>query len=361
VRQIINGRLIKEPMFLARKIILPIILISISGGCGYAGPDYEMETLAEFSPDEDNDLSRLGIGYPNPFSSKPANLVEPHRNGMFKVDNKGRIYRWSYIKSRITIQDFSSDRIDSLIPTLSENEALNYIWLGPRDEIYAVISEYPDRNRKLYRYFNFDGDYTQDENFATPEPFDKPRVVNVSSDGKLFFGIQYIGNYGRAEFDVYGPDGDFIKRSFSPCETADGSEFYFKKSDVLAQENRTSINIKKGNELILGTSYVLSLKCTLNNLIIIIVGDYKRISLDDEKKLAVDKPCAHIVDLKKRQHITIDPYYECADPDYPFHTVSNVESNYKGEIFATVIYFNTPGKVAGDEKIVLYRWKNIVK
>jgi len=27
-----------------------------------------------------------------------------------------------------------------------------------------------------------------------------------------------------------------------------------------------------------------------------------------------------------------------------------------GEIYALVIYFNTPGEITGDEKIVLYKW-----
>jgi hypothetical protein len=44
-------------------------------------------------------------------------------------------------------------------------------------------------------------------------------------------------------------------------------------------------------------------------------------------------------------------------PDYKYFNVADVSINYKGDIYAMYVYFNKPGMITGDEKIVLYRWR----
>jgi len=75
------------------------------------------------------------------------------------------------------------------------------------------------------------------------------------------------------------------------------------------------------------------------------------------KQYAVQRAKAISIDPKSGAAAVIDPYEECPDePGYLYRSVSEMECNYMGDIYAFVIYFNEPGRITGHEKVVLYRW-----
>jgi|GEM_PF-4486062 len=348
-------------MFSVKSVFLSLSLLLLFVVYAYAGSRYESEILAEFSPAGDNYLSGWNIGFANPFRKKWTWLIEQHKSWIFNVDNEGRLYYWGYAGSHITILDISTGDTTDLKPSVNENKYLNDFLLGPEDEIYVDLSNYSRRNRKFYRYNNIDGAFILDDDFNMPDSFTIPRAKNIGPNGKLFFGNHFIDYNGVQTYDVFDQNGNFIKNSYSPCITYDGTEFYLRRSNALARENHAGIIVGKGDSLFLGTPNILSVKCTINNKIIVIIGDRTTIALGHMRKILIDKPCAFIVDLNKGRYITIDPYYECADQYqyYPFHTVSNVECNFKGDIYASVIYFIDPSEISEDDKTVIYRWKNV--
>ena len=63
-----------------------------------------------------------------------------------------------------------------------------------------------------------------------------------------------------------------------------------------------------------------------------------------------------IIDASSGDYEMIIPYDECLDENYKYRTVASVDYNFKGEIYAMMLFYNTPMKVSDDDKIAIYRW-----
>ena len=55
----------------------------------------------------------------------------------------------------------------------------------------------------------------------------------------------------------------------------------------------------------------------------------------------------------------MDPYDQCRRDDFKYYNIGPLTADFKGDLYCFVVYFNAPGKITDDEKIVLYRWRKI--
>ena len=100
------------------------------------------------------------------------------------------------------------------------------------------------------------------------------------------------------------------------------------------------------------------IKCTKDNCVLLASTNIHWYELGNFYALPVSRPFFISVDVGTRQ-IKYIYLNDCGRDGYKYYNVSDFSFTYDNEIYAMVVYFNTPGKITGDEKIVLYRWRRI--
>ena len=297
----------------------------------------------------------------------PSNRIQGHDiSYSFAFDNDGNLILADHSNREISIYNFQNKNLIKFDPIYNEFNIFSIIRVGPQNEIYVELKAEKDNGKhkffELVKFLRTGNDYVKDDKFSTGE-FDYPFInLSISPDGYLYSMKQsFFGDASRNQINMFNSAGQLIKVGNPSGRTSNGTEFYFETEKTEAGKKRLRI-INANSSAIMAQSECgrwsdFRLLCsTFDNKIIFRDWHSERVALDNDFYLITTRPYFIVVDLGSGLTTEI-PTSECARDDYLYFNVSRVGCNYKGELFAAVVYFNTPGEITGDEKIVFYRWR----
>jgi hypothetical protein len=292
--------------------------------------------------------------------------------GYFYVLNSGEIVFQDRKLGRIYVFNSLGEYLIKIDLNYGNYVSTGKMWVGPHDEIYIL---YKDKNspettfdlgvRETYflkRFAKRGNDWKLDHNFNVPLNGISDLFIRIMPNGHLF--IKTIGSRDSDRaIKMYSSTGRYNGLTNAYGKTNQGILFeigWIPKSpkNIIFIVNTTNDKILFYDEVEnLDFAYGLfNFKCTTNGLIILYAHARTEIVYGNSihtycniPYVAIDDPQTgffYNLDLKKNTR-----------PDYKYFNVADVSINYKGDIYAMYVYFNKPGMITGDEKIVLYRWR----
>ncbi len=287
--------------------------------------------------------------------------------GYFWALNNGNLVFINRRENLIYILDPVEGQYYKLAPISGLYTMLHYLWVGPDDEIYvaliggsesAAVQGYliPFSSRsfpydyKLFRFKKIENGYVLDKDAKFPVFSHLPNRIRISPNNNL-----YVQKYPQNE--IFNKNGKSIKSTSAMGQTQGWTEF------IIQSNNYGLIEVTDiaGGEMIMRDEFSRQIgnnnfKSTFDNHLILYFHSNHEFKTSDNGSVMVDVPFVMGKDLNTGTRYSID-LMECVRPDYKYFNVSDVSINYLGEIYAIVVYFNSPGRITGDEKIVLYRWR----
>ncbi len=341
-------------------LYLPFFIFALNTYKLHAQSIYHRDMAVEFEVDSQNPLAEVSIGRPNPFSAD-SRIVSGHSTSQYLSDNEDRLYFLNVSTQTIIVCELKSDNIDELPISVADYPLLKNYWLGPNDELYLWVAK---RDKiasrtflnKLVRFINGNTGYSLDSQFDTFEYHNPPGLINISPRGDIYIERWTSPGAASSQYGKFHNDGAYLGASDVVCKTIDGTEISLVRRTLGPGKSSSSLLNYTNNVTLYEVQFnIRTIRCTTNGSIIMRNWDYDKIPLADKNILQIDKPYVVVFDQQGNE-TTIDPYEECANSDYSYHSVSCITSNYNGDIYATVVYFNIPGQITGDETIILYRW-----
>jgi hypothetical protein len=347
-----------------------ICLIAISGMAfadadSLTHPGYVRETILETKANELPLNLRLSLGYPDIFGSKRKNILDGPNVPSISVTNEARLITqaWDSLK----VFQFSGTSWMIFSPKFDSFGYVYSCFCGPGDDLYVLFKVSGDIYYgvwKLAKYRLKNDDYVIDSNFVIIQKSQPPGQVFISPDNHIYAARWGSSSDNRQEMGVFDSLGGYIGETKAWCNLNNGTRFYpktFQEKDFNWYAELTNPD----NDSVLFPGKIKErqidggMQCTFDNSIIFLGSDRGKIALNDSLSLMIDRSYALILYPVTSDSFRIEPYFECARDDYKFHTAGHLDANFKGDIYCFVVYFNTPGKINGDEKIVLYRWRKI--
>ncbi len=352
----------KQCTFIARIVIyFTMTSFTLTSAISETIPGYQNEIVSEYSVVDDDSPFTIGIGHPSPFP-KSKNKIEGHTSSRFFVNNKGIIFIMNQVNKPIKIVDILNNQVIEFRFRTENYNIMKYFWFGPEDEVYVWLSKRSDLTpskfiSKIVRFFPKNRSYDEDLKFQLPTMDLPPGTVNISPDGNIYMERSGLHERVFGSCDVFDSKGIFLGRSPAICNMMDGTEFTVRKERINDVIHAYGTQVDQGISLFAISGDFTRFKCTFDGNIIAGAWDYDRIPLPNDIYLQNDKPFMTIIDPATGDAIKIDPYLLCKNEDYKYHSVANIDCNYKGDIYASIIYFNEPGIITGEEKVVIYRWQ----
>jgi hypothetical protein len=301
----------------------------------------------------------IRTGIASPFERPKNSIAADLSLTSFFLNNNEFIF--SNGKS-IIIFNLDDKKLLELRPVIQDFCVPRGLFMGPYDDLYITIGKLnnsPDDHKfKTVRYFKNNTGYVLDDRFNLGITDWPMRIVSVGSDSVI-----YIDNYDR----IISPEKLYAVVDYN------GNLKY--KSTALARISNIEITLKRASAnsagMVIGTD--INTKSTVFHLnldskegrylgnisayqIALMNFNYENIILDNKKELKSFKPIIEIYNIENGALEKISTS-ECALDNYAYFNVSCVYANAKGNIYALVVYYNQPGEITGDEKIVLYRWQ----
>jgi len=326
---------------------------------------YVREVVFETEPNEEPYNLDISFNPPTPFATKigegSRDITIP--NSIY-FDNKVRLIKANYADNEIIVYDIEKNDYIKFKPILNEFNKMHIIGVGPKDDIFIELTKSGntpyERYYKLVKYTRLDNEYVEDSSFSTNIFAYRFRNLYISPDNYLFSSNCNSGEGISWRTNILNPEGQLEKQSNAICRTKNGIEFYFKTETLETKVEKVKIIDESSNvsisEYEVKNAFVYDLiKATFNNEVIFQAFNVERIDLNDDLYLLGEKPIFIVfdLDLNTQSKISIS---DCAREDFKYFSVSKIDCNYLGDLFAIVIYFNSPGKITGDEKIAFYKW-----
>jgi hypothetical protein len=355
-----------------------------------AGETYRKMMILEMTPSE---LEGLSIGTARAYVGNPSSHpIDGHFTSSYVVGNGGSLFflgQNSVIRLEPSAREFSQIRV-----TGSDIQRPMGLWLGPEDEIYVHLVEnrgFHDRPGKVVRFIRGKEGYRLDEDFNIPASlqYSRDNLYPITPNGQILIYFR-----GQNKIQVYNPRGEFVKEAEAAGITSNGVEFHVvntidKTHDGTFDSKGILISRLWNTEVkgvpeatlfsITDSSNYRYTKATSTDEIVLTSLTPVHEWLPDITHLPTHEwlpdsahptihvwipPRTHLVTVKPTILIinAVDWSYQRIDTrelsrsDYAYFNVSGVDANFKGEVFALVIYFNTPGKVTDDDLIVFYKW-----
>jgi len=284
--------------------------------------------------------------------------------GYFWALNSGELIFFNEHYGKIYVLNLATSRYLEYCPPFGAEGSRRYLWVGPQDDIYLGtygIEDAPGRsvnNYLLVRYTRHPTDYEIDQTF-NPAAFENV----VSSFRVAPNGDIYVKDWGCKTDDgvpaisIFDRKGRYKKCTLAEGIISNGLRFNFgnsapKESGVVSALllDKDSLLAKRFTEL---GFHGFNFKATFDSLLIV-YGHRHRTHTGD-MPVDYDLPFVVVLDPSTGHSVEID-LDKCRIGDYKYFSVSDVSINYKGEIYALFVYFDAPGRITGDELIVLYRW-----
>ena len=369
-------------------VIWAVVLNSFFSVSLGAGETYIRMVVVEMAPSELQGLSiQTKRAHPGSSSS-----IDGHFTSSYVVGNDGSLYflgQNSVIRLESSTREFSQIRVAG-----SDIQRPMGLWLGPEDEIYVRLlesREFHEPPGKIVRFIRGREGYRLDEDFNLPASLhhNKQHLGPIAPNGQMLFR-----SWDQNKAQVYTPDGEFVKEAEAVGITSNGMEFRVVRTVDRANpgtlDSKGILRSRLWNTEVKGvpeaTLFSITDSCeycykkaTSTDEIVLTSLTHVHEWLPDSAHLPIHEwlpdsahptihvwipPRTHLVTFKPTILIinAADWSYQRIDTRelsrsyYAYFNVSGVDANFKGELFALVIYFNTPGKVEGTERVVLYKW-----
>lgn len=308
--------------------------------------------------------------WPLPF---PRDTINPSYRGLaplvdyFWVLNSGGLVFFNRDKQIVFLLDVQRKKWKEYYP---RDKMVNYVsnlWVGPNDELYLNVllsdkkTNQGGNHSEIRKYSLVGSKYAGKLEFAPIRPpFFAPDIV-ISPTGNLFISeMNYLTTKKYVGSDIYSRKGIGHGHTNAQDNTIDGRYFNFQKTGPNEKDAFSILNFDKNGLLAQrigeATYCRYHFKATLDNLIIIYGHRNKTLSPTGMPAAYINLPFLLIFDPVAEKITEIDISQDI-DTLFVYFNVSDISINYKGEIYAIFVYFNTPGRITGNEKIVLYRWK----
>ncbi len=343
--------------------IISFALLLASGNSS-ARPDYFCEPLIEtYSEEEPYDFY---IHFaPNPFGPPSKEMVASHQCTPFMIDNEGNLLIRRYIENYISIIDLKTEEVSKLTPLAGSYKWIHTIQVGPNNGLYAWLKrDRKDLHSKVFRFARKDGEYILNRDAAFPEFDWEIHCFNISPDNTIYCNQTDMSIRFGNKYDVLDENGNFLYESEAWCKTMNGLEFSVNLERRIGYPYQFILECKKVDdnkrffvEYLDSSIDPHSTMCTFNDDIIFVVRKFEDLPLPGDRYLHAYYPAVIIISPETEDHQWLDLKFDCYLPEYAYFNFGIVRVNYLGDIFAQVIYYNIPGEILPDDKVIIYRWR----
>ena len=236
--------------------------------------------------------------------------------------------------------------------------------VGPGDQIYVSGTANANSDKSgfysvINRYVWQDNMYVRDYTFKIDEGKFVPQYLRISPDNWLYAFDWDMFSSRIPSVRVFDEFGHFVKFTAAEGKTISGLEFNFKNTSTPGTDVVSVIQMDLDGNLyrLIPTAQFggYNFKSTFNDYLIVYGHRANNNENPSGYRFQTDLPFVVALDLKNGHSVEID-LGKCRKRGYKYFNVADISINYKAEIYALVVYFNTPGVITGDERIILYRW-----
>jgi len=343
--------------------LFALLIFIIFTSIGIAENKYQKEVIFEIYAGDNALPLSISAQMDSPFP-KPNNKIDgPVINNPLFFNNKSNIILIDHIDDYNVITDYNIIAGTKLVFSPAADPLINNLHnlkLGPNDEMYIEwVSSHlrrKDKVRKLAKYIKTDSSYIEDITFVSGEQNSPFRDLNISPNGFLYYKNSGKGIKPDEKYTLLNSNGQQIDKLNAVCNTSAGLKFVIKyltgTFEIIDSDTKSIIS-----QHVVNDSYGYRfLSSTASDQVILSVNCGENIPLADDKYLIIRTPLILVFNMETGQTDEIATAV-CMNTDYRFYNVDRVSSNFNGDIFAAVIYFNNPGELIGDEKITFYRWR----
>ncbi len=281
--------------------------------------------------------------------------------------NSGKLVFLNRSKKIVFVLDSKRKKWREYYPCKEPVDYLYNLWVGPNDEIYANIRIYEKIKKygrvydQLRKYNLTKSKLINQSEFAPIQTSGFMTDVTISPTGNLYISeMTYMTTKKFTHSQLYDRRGINCGETTAQDNTRDGVMFNFQKTVPSEKNAFTLLSFDKDGLLTKRINEAdnkrYHFKATFDNLIIIYGHRNKTLSPTGMPAAYINLPFLLIFDQVAEKITEIDISQDI-DTSYVYFSVSDISINYIGEIYAIFVYFNTPGRITGKEKIVLYRWK----
>lgn len=341
------------------------IAIIISASPAISQKIYQREVLSEIGINEMPLPLRISLDDARPFAIQKDVTYGLIISGVsFCLNNIGKLITADHGAKEIIEHDFDTNRQIKFSPVSDYFNMMQIIRTGPNDEIYVELaaSDTDGKNKsyKLVRYSRTDSSYVLDKSFLLQEQKKPFADLRICPDYYIYY--KNIGkSYPESVFTSLAPNSPKPTTTGASCRNSNGNELCLETSKTesgnsslkILDARTKSVLAQFSNNKILIYPF---LKATLDNKVIVIAPNTERIELPNNKSLVNRIPTFLVFDLETGnvQEIATS---DLARDDYKYYSFSQISCNFLGDLLAVAVYFNNPGEITGDEKIVFYRWR----
>jgi hypothetical protein len=305
------------------------------------------------------------LPYPANSLNIPRQQIAPFVDYFWAL-NTGKLVFFNRHNNIVFVLDLKKKGWKEYYPRIDTNSYILNLWVGPDDAIYICDQDY-NRYYKNLRYPYLIRKYFLESSKPGPTLNFRPikftgypiNMIVTPTDNHI---ITEMDDMGRTNFErpIFNTRGILLGHTKAEGNTCNGIRFNFQ-DDVPIESNAFSIlSFDKDNLLRSRLREISSgryhFKATFDNLIIIYGHRNKSLTPIGQPTAAIDLPFLIIFDPVSEQISEID-LSENINTHYIYYSISDISINYKGDIYALFVFYNKPGIITGDEKIVLYRWR----
>jgi hypothetical protein len=309
----------------------------------------------------------IDIWLAKPWGSYPEMEIPCHITYGFRILSDGKFITSNTINSGLDIWDLATHHCHNFKPAFNGYDKLVDFIVGPENEIFTELRKhFPGSDSAMaVKYIPQNNEYIIDSTF-TPVTLEHVNLASISVKRELYLSEITYSSYGEFSYRVYGTKGELLGQGDAIGELPDGMKFFFRTEPT----DKAGVFNYKGADAVTGkiffevevndtTGSYFYWGYTLNNKIILLktrtsVGGETH-HFEDGKWMSCFTPEIVIINPEtgaQEKILTTD----CKRDDFTYYNISSVQSDYNGNIYALAVYFNTPGELIGDERIVLYKW-----
>lgn len=292
--------------------------------------------------------------------------------GYFWALNDNRLAFINKSEGEIYILDLDSQKYSHFKPEVGEYKQLLFFWTGPEDDLYVLLRlnnrkpPYRDLgpydNIRLFRFANDDGKYTYDDKSVFPVYNSYPSKIRISPLNNLYIRGWKRNSYSPNDFTKFNKYGQELENTDAVGETLDSVEFKLNCGCGPYNCRVSAKNMANDNylylELIPEEMYQSNFKYTLDNSLVITCQYRDSTNIDPDTIMFTNAAIIIGKNFKTKRQFILG--LDSLDIEgYNYYSVSDISINYANEIYVSVVYFNDPGVITGDELIVMYRFRPV--
>jgi hypothetical protein len=277
--------------------------------------------------------------------------------------NSGNLLFLNSLENELFLLDIESGQYTTFYPPVDTPATIDFIWTDPHDDLYLGIRKTIKGNPNDIQIakYRIAGDDLVNSGPYYPMAFQKYSFnLRIAPDGNI-----YALGWGSCRESAWGcglfnDSGRFIDCTCAEGKTSGGQLFYYREDLPFFMEGISLPSFDKDKLLkqkIQRFDFPFyNFKSTFDDIVVTYRHIMYLVRADSLDSAYVDKPAVIVLDAATGHSIELDLYSDL-NTKYKYFSVSDISINYKSEIYALFVYFDTPRQITGDELIVLYRWR----